>query len=422
MIHTLFFVLATIPALIPLKSLTPEYWERSPDYAEFAEPVFTEAPLGFAVAERGTFGYWQTSYDLAPLPMGQHRLRLVMSEDAQAQPVEIRLRAWRSDFSASYLGVYAKAKDDIVLVWPSDGQSTWRVAVDVLGFQASHLSQVSLFHIEVDPVRVTAAGNKLLRGGEEFTVIEVNSPENKLASADYDLLDAWQAAGANTIYATLYGGDDTSVHPWADLGVWGEFDEWKLLAWRQYIERFTSRGGIAHLLLFERENDRVLQGADRRLYIRTMVAWFGDLPVVFCVGEETTLWPAELRADLQLLKSLGAATSVHNWPREEPWEDFAGTGLVDLVAIQAADPAEIGRRVGEALALDSEWAVYFSEPGPFQTGIPDFDVETGLQYYRWQRDAGGVGLGVYSGTEGGCNDLQCDNGAHLALYEALANE
>lgn len=308
------------------------------------------------------------------------------------------------------------------------------------------------FRISGDPVSpVLELGNDgYLRWSdtrERFVMVEANSPENRLALLDndpeeaYRQLDFLAANGVNTIYFTVYGGDDTSIFlDDADVDRYRAYMEyWTFVVWA-----FQGRPGVSHIVLGEQENHHLLNDQQRTALFRRAMTMARGLPAIFLLGEEITQrvgvayvrkWCAFLRSESPGIYGAPAIISLHNELHWRPWTGLQNEGLFDLVAFQGTVEQardELPVTFATFMSAGHPVAIYNSEIANASCGIPASDpldgspgnLEVGLEWVwcNWQISSG---FGFYAGYEGGCpdgcGDLDCPHPEiHRTLYRHAA--
>lgn len=260
---------------------------------------------------------------------------------------------------------------------------------------------VNAFHLKVDSQGHLAWADN----GQRFIIKESNSPENRLKWMDKNELNVLASYGVNTIYASLFGGDDRSVHPFINRSNPAQgFDQNKINAWRDYFQHWINLGGgrnVIHILLSENENHRELNDVNHRAYIDAMVASFGDLPVIWDREEvrESAAWIRTWNGYLKQKDPVNIV-GIHNWPNETPWRDLVGSGLIDLLSFQGSvdqAPGVLANWHQQALNSGKPWAVYASEITPYDINLAG-QVAT---CKRWFEAASNVssGAGIYYGSK-----------------------
>ncbi len=126
--------------------LTEDSWTSGGAMEPFSAPIYTTTGgLGIAVDEDpgNTFGYWETEM-MDALPAGKYELTVSIvpvEGEAGTRLPETRVRVLRSDNTMSKMTVVAetgsaRAYDETATVsWVSDGETAWRVAIDLLSFE-----------------------------------------------------------------------------------------------------------------------------------------------------------------------------------------------------------------------------------------------------------------------------------------------
>ena len=216
---------------------------------------------------------------------------------------------------------------------------------------------------------------------EPFVIVEANSPENKLAQLSYSSLDQLIGMGVNTIYATVFGGDDTSICMWFDCNDRDTINSAKVATWRSFFQYWAFTGNpdrprVIHIVLTEAENDEILSDTERYQMYDAAMAAFGDLPVIWLLGEEIGNPIRDIRPFAQYFQAndpFNSPVALHNIPHQEPWRAFRGEGIIDLVAFQIKNLDDVDPRVGDQWRYMNDGdnvAVYVSEVGPSSVGNP----------------------------------------------------
>ncbi len=127
-------------------NLTPQHWEFSGaiDPFDASDPV-TDGGLGFTLLEpANTFCFWQTSALLDPLPEGVHRLEFSINasiSEGETFP-EFRTRILTESPQEALTFVTSDFSIDssksVTVLWKSDGVTPWRVALDLISFDAGN--------------------------------------------------------------------------------------------------------------------------------------------------------------------------------------------------------------------------------------------------------------------------------------------
>lgn len=261
----------------------------------------------------------------------------------------------------------------------------------------------SQYHLDVENGKLVSQDTR-----QTVKIVEANSPENRLVWLDRTELNDLDAAGVNTLYASLHGDENNyaNIGPWKDfynpsLG----FDEQRIADWRSYFEYWISLGDgtnpqqrkYLHLLLSEQETHFRLTSEQHEAFLVRMTTAFKDLPVIWDREEyprsQTGLliqWNARLRE-----LDPNNIIAIHNEPRQEPWEDLKGHNL-DLVSMQAPFN-EVGWRMKNAFDYGGgQWAVHASEIMPFNDGFQPNEGELALSWYLQAADVSS-GAGFYYG-------------------------
>ena len=271
----------------------------------------------------------------------------------------------------------------------------------------------------------------LYRGSKRFVIAEANSPENRLRFWDEDPefalweLDYLASLGINTIYYTIYGGDDTSIRLTA-----ANFSHY-----RAYAEEIAARGMVSHVLLGEEENHHLLSDSERAAMFDLALEMYHDLPSILCLGEEITQqvgypyvrkWCEYLRDKSIERYGRPPVVSLHNQRHWRPWDRFVNDGsdrLFQLIAFQAT-PAQYSELVqwhSTFASAGNPVAVYMSE----NVNVAKQDLSGGVDdalNWMWQAWPATSGAGLYTGyADPRCNDLSCrEPWLYEQSYRALA--
>jgi hypothetical protein len=222
------------------------------------------------------------------------------------------------------------------------------------------------------------------------------------------------------VYWTLYnedGGDGGGVAPWTVPNEHLRFDVSKLDQWRRIFKFTNSRKIILHLFLMETENETVLSDVELRIYIKEMMARFGDLDILVNGGEELN---DTSNSDLRQISDWVAEYSPYGTPfglhtgynDEDEFDGVLGHINIHYISYQGdgttydSSTAEI---IQESEGVGHPWAVFGDEQGP---AVDDSMNNVNLMISFWDRNInnGGSGCSWYFGYQGCCfGDLQMEN-------------
>lgn len=238
------------------------------------------------------------------------------------------------------------------------------------------------------------------------------------------------AQGINSLYAITMNvnGDGREVFPWTTYNSdRTRYDVSKLEQWEIVFEHLQERGILLHVLLQERENDKLLDGGglgtERRLYYREMIARFGHhLALVWNLGEETTRTTAQHKADSDYFKAhdpFRHQVVLHTWPNSysEIYTPMLGHESFDGPSLQMGNVSQTHDEtlnwLQQSKAAGRIWRVACDEQGPAGTGVrtdADSDHRTIRCEVLWGNlMAGGEGVEYYFGYNYPHNDLDCED-------------
>ena len=219
--------------------------------------------------------------------------------------------------------------------------------------------------------------NALYLDGELFKIVEANSPESRLRECSFAELDQLNACGINTIYATLYGGDVTSIHPFINRSNPGAgFNDAVVNTWVAYLERwifgYPGQRHIVHLLLSEKENHFSLSEANHKAMLTYFANKFRNFEgyIIYNREELPTGQTSYINNYYRYLKQVApfSIRGIHNNTNENPWRGFEASSdtLIQFLAFQEWQ-GNFDRRIRAEVAR-GKWAGYASEvTGGFQT-------------------------------------------------------
>lgn len=219
--------------------------------------------------------------------------------------------------------------------------------------------------------------NQLYLDGELFKIIEANSPESRLRECSFAELDQLNACGINTIYATLYGGDITSIHPFINRSnPAAGFDDARVNTWVAYLERwifgYPGQRHIVHLLLSEKENHFTLSEANHKAMLTYFANKFRNFEgyIIYNREELPTGQTTYINKYYRHLKQVApfSIRGIHNNTNQNPWRGFETSSdtLIQFLAFQEWH-GNFDRRI-RAEVVRGKWAGYASEvTGGFQT-------------------------------------------------------
>jgi hypothetical protein len=236
--------------------------------------------------------------------------------------------------------------------------------------------------------------------------------------------------GMNSVYFLTMNvnGDGKDVWPWTAYEERYRFDVSKLDQWEIVFDHMERKGMMLHVVLQERENDRLLDGGEtglqRKLYTRELVARFGHhLALMWNLGEENMQSDAQRKAYATYIRQI------------DPWDhpilihpnigtyDALYTPLLGFAALegpslQMGDPAlshsETLKWVQRSAQAGRPWITMLDEIGPAGVGVlPDAnDASHTMVRYRvlWGNlMAGGAGVEWYFGYSYPHHDLSCED-------------
>lgn len=219
--------------------------------------------------------------------------------------------------------------------------------------------------------------NQLYLDGERFKIVEANSPESRLRECSFAELDQLNACGINTIYATLYGGDVTSIHPFINRSnPAAGFNDAVVNNWVAYLERwiygYPGQRHIVHLLLSEKENHFTLSETNHKAMIAYFANKFRNFEgyIIYNREELPTGKSAYINTYYRYLKQVApySIRGIHNNTAENPWSSHytSADTLIQFLAFQEWH-GNFDRRIRAEVAR-GKWAGYASEvTGGFQT-------------------------------------------------------
>jgi hypothetical protein len=331
--------------------------------------------------------------------------------------------------------------------------------------------------------------------GEHFLKAGPDSPETVLASADFDGTNArrpdvplktwaphvrdWREAdptwrggrgkgligalnylaaqGLNSLSFLTYnaGGDGDNVWPFVDRDDKLHYDCSKLDQWGIVFAHAQRLGLHLHFKLQETENDDQRQGrerrpvavpealdggalgAERKLYLRELIARFGHhLALTWNLGEENTQTAEEQRAVARFVDDIdpyGHHRVVHTYPDEQDrvYQPLLGSGsALTGASLQNAWNATHARTyqwVTASARAGRPWVVSNDEQGPASLGVPPdpgyegftgiagagddaYDLHDIRRYTLWgSLMAGGAGVDYYFGYRLPHNDLVAED-------------
>ena len=132
--------------VVVIAALGPTQWTPT-TVSPFAPPFFDAEDgliIGSFANPENTFGFWQTSRELAALPIGRYRIRMELATlpaTEGARRPELRVRLFNADNTLSRFALLANpipgdtAPTFLNVLWESDGTTPWRIALDLLSFQ-----------------------------------------------------------------------------------------------------------------------------------------------------------------------------------------------------------------------------------------------------------------------------------------------
>lgn len=219
--------------------------------------------------------------------------------------------------------------------------------------------------------------NQLHLDGQPFKIVEANSPESRLRECSFAELDQLNSCGINTIYATLYGGDATDVHPFNNRNNPSQgFNEARVNTWLAYLEHWIydyPEKHIVHLLLSEKENHFTLSEANHKAMITYLTTKFKSIEgyVIYDREELPTGKSAYINNYYSFLKTKApySIRAVHNNTNENPWSGFSNNSdtLIQFLSFQEWQ-GNFDRRIRSQVTSSTVWAGYSSEvTGGFQT-------------------------------------------------------
>ncbi len=331
--------------------------------------------------------------------------------------------------------------------------------------------------------------------GEYFLKAGPDAPETLLAYVDFDGTEArkknvplktwerhvqdWQAGdptwkedrgkgligalnylsgkGCNAFSFLTYnaGGDGDNVWPFVERDMKFHYDCSKLDQWKVVFNHAQLRGLYLHFKMQETENDdnrhgkskdpvmTSLDGGDlgpeRKLYVRELIARFGDaLALNWNLGEENTQTPEQQRAMAQYIHDLDPyhhSIVIHTFPNEQEkvYSKLTGDQSVLTGASLQNMWDDVHRRTLQWVSASTQagrpWVVANDEQGSAGTGVPPDEGYEGFDgVVKNKKDdqvytrhdvrkltlwgnlmAGGAGVEYYFGYSLKQNDLLCED-------------
>ncbi len=157
----------SINPYVVLEETHPEHWVLGTVPGVFEAPVKIDEPLGLRIIDSdpsNTFGFLETKEALLPLPKGLYKIYLwpasyagTPEEKGKTLP-DIRFRVFSNPLDQQ-VGTQAISSGDEIsyepmsVYWESDGETPWKVALDLLSFDANRARGVYFFDIRILPVR-----------------------------------------------------------------------------------------------------------------------------------------------------------------------------------------------------------------------------------------------------------------------------
>jgi len=211
-------------------------------------------------------------------------------------------------------------------------------------------------------------------------------------------LNYLQSAGVNSVYMLTMNiiGDGKDVWPYTDHNERYRFDCSKLDQWDMVFSHMERLGIMMHFVLQETENECLLDmghtGVQRRIYLRELVARFGDhLAVTWNLGEENgpTHWSPIGQTDAQKKEMATFLKEIHPYPcnvvlhthsndsmQDEYLDPMLGYENLDGPSMQVGNPTKAHERVLKWVEASRDagkrWLVSFDELGPAWKGtMPD---------------------------------------------------
>lgn len=267
--------------------------------------------------------------------------------------------------------------------------------------------------------------NQLHLDGERFRIVEANSPESRLRECSFAELDQLNACGINTIYATLYGGDVTSIHPFIDRNNPGRgFNDEVVNNWLAYLEHWVfgyTEKHIVHLLLSEKENHFTLSETNHKNMITYLTTKFKSIEgyVIYNREELPTGQTEYINNYYRHLKQQApySIRGIHNNTGQNPWNGFQTSSdtLIQFLGFQEWG-GNFDRRIRSQVPA-GKWAGYASEvTGGFQT-YPNCVNLTNTLFNAGGQYSSGMGFFISSKDQ----SAPTFHGSYCGCYQHAAN-
>lgn len=236
----------------------------------------------------------------------------------------------------------------------------------------------------------------------------------------FGLVQYISSLGMTEFYWTTYnedGGDGGGVTPWTVPGERLRFDCSRLDQWRRIFLFANSRRMVLQLFLTETENETVLSDLEFRIYIKEIIARFGDLDILINLGEELndtsddkirqlSDWVAQYDS---YRTPVGLHTDYNN---SNQFNGVMGHPNIHYISYQGDGTrydSAIVELITESTNAGHPWVVFGDEQGPsVDSDMSNINLMTGF----WDRNIenGGSGCSWYFGYQGCCfGDLQMED-------------
>lgn len=193
-------------------------------------------------------------------------------------------------------------------------------------------------------------------------IILADSSEGRLLYMDTRELDLLAEIGVNAISATIFGGDVKSITPFIGNKPENGYDFQKWDKWHYYFKYANSLGIVVFVITSEKENHFALNTDKEKDLVKTFVANFSDLSIIFTKEEYPTGQNARLRDVYTMLKSeINTQGANHLIALHNNTDQVNYTGNNDLINLIQLQTKLATGNASIKKAYDAGFAVFQSE-------------------------------------------------------------